>query len=128
MLDGQPPPPGALELKLYPKGYQANSAERVAKCRVGPEGEYAFSSYRAGDGAEPGEYVLSVEFQVLGFGTISGPDQLGNNFNSPLNTDPRFQVTVVSGEPTVIPAIDIITSELERQPDHPFATPAGKIR
>ena len=127
LIDGEPAElMVAVELKLYPQGRVPKVGERVAKCIADQEGKYTFSSYRDGDGAEPGEYVLSVEALRRAPGAIFGPDKLGNNFNSPDNEDPRFQVKVVSGEPTVVPTIDINTSQLEPQQPHPFASPPGK--
>ncbi len=127
LIDGKPPElMTAVELKLYPKGRKIKPDDRVPKCTAGLDGKYTFSSYRDGDGAEPGEYVLSVEMLRRAPGAVFGPDQLGNNFNSPDNEDPRFQVTVVDGQPTEIPTIDISTKELKKQPRHPFASPPGK--
>lgn len=125
LIDGEPAPLGVTELKLYPKEGDVKPGMRTPKCYVKQNGEFIFSSYRDGDGAEPGEYVLSVEVLNLGFGDLFGPDQLGNNFNSPENTDPRFQVTVAD-DAVVIPTIDIDTTTLEYKDDHPFASPPGK--
>lgn len=129
MIDGKPAPRGLVELKLYPKGREPKPGERIPICLVGPDGKYEFSSYSEGDGAVPGEYVLSVEvLRIGGPGQLFGPDKLLNNFNSPANADPRFQVTIVEGEPTEIPTIDIDTSQLKPQRNHRYATPAGKKR
>lgn len=127
LIDGKPAPQmTAVELKLYPKGREPKPEERIPKCIVGRDGKFTFSAYRDGDGAEPGEYVLSAEVLRIAFSGMMGPDQLGNNFNSPFNEDPRFQVKVVAGEPTEIPPIDIKLSELQAQPMHAFASPPGK--
>ncbi len=127
LIDGEPPPLGLIEMKLYPKGRAPKPGERIPKCIVGQDGRYTFSSYRDGDGAEPGEYVLSIEHLKMGGpGELYGPDKFGNNFNSPFNEDPRFQVTVVEGESGEVPTIDIKTSELEMRPSHPYASPPGK--
>ena len=117
---------GVVELKLYPKGRQVKPEESVPKCIAGQDGKYTFSSFRDGDGAEPGEYVLSAELLRRAPADIFGPDQFLNNFNSPLNEDPRFQVTVGDGEPVEIPSIDVKTSELKQKPPHPFASPKGE--
>jgi hypothetical protein len=126
MVNGKPAPTGLVELKLYPKGRELKPNEQVPICRVGNEGRYTFSSFRDGDGAEPGDYVLSVEMLKMGLGELFGPDQFLNNFNSPTNDDPRFQVTVNDRGGVEIPTIEIITSELKPKPKHPFASPAGK--
>ena len=128
LVDGEPVPftKGVVELKLYPKGRELKPGESVPKCTAGQDGKYTFSSYRDGDGAEPGDYVLSVELLKMGLGDLFGPDLFLNNFNTPLNEDPRFQVKVGDGEPVEIPAIDIKTSELKKQPNHKYASPAGK--
>jgi hypothetical protein len=127
-VDGEPVAmtKGVVELKLYPKGRQVKPEESVPKCIAGQDGKYTFSSFRDGDGAEPGEYVLSAELLRMGLGDLFGPDQFLNNFNSPLNEDPRFQVTVGDGEPVEIPAIDVKMSELKQKPPHLFASPTGK--
>jgi hypothetical protein len=126
MINGKPAPIGVVELKLYGRGKATKPGDTVPKCLVGTEGKYVFSSYRDGDGAEPGDYVLSVELLKMGFGELFGPDQLLNNFNSPDNADPRFQVKVGDGDAVEIPAIDIETSKLKKQPSHPFASRPGK--
>ena len=126
MIDGKPAPRGEVVLKLYPKGRELKPGERIPQCIVGPDGEFSFSSYREGDGAEPGEYVLTMEWLRIALMGMFGPDKFLNNFNSPNNEDPRFQVTVVSGEDTVIPTIDINTSTLQKKPMHRYATRAGK--
>ncbi|MCA9008580.1 MAG: hypothetical protein KDB01_02480 [Planctomycetaceae bacterium] len=128
LVDGEPSPlvKGVVELKLYPKGREVKPGESVPECIVGQDGKYTFSSYRDGDGAEPGDYVLSAELLRMGLGDLFGPDQFLNNFNSPLNEDARFQVKIGDGEAVEIPTIDIKTSELKQQPNHPFASPTGK--
>ena len=126
-IDGKPAPPGIVELKLYPKGRDPEPDERIAKCLVGKDGKYKFSSYRDGDGAEPGEYVLSVEMlRIGGPGELYGPDKLKNNFNSPFNEDPRFQVDIIDEKPVEIPLITIDTSELEKQPTAQIRQPCWK--
>ena len=127
LIDGEPlSKMAAIELKLYPKGRVPKPEERIPKCVVGRDGKFAFSAYRDGDGAEPGEYVISAEMLRISISGMMGPDGLGNNFNSPFNEDPRFQVKVVEGEPTELPTIDINTNELEPQPMHPLASRPGK--
>jgi hypothetical protein len=126
LFDGKPAPRGVVELKLYEKGHDPTPEQMIPKCVVGDEGKYQFSSYGHEDGAVPGAYVVSVEWLKIGPGTLFGPDKLLNNFNSPSNDDPRFQVTVVDGPPVEIPVIDIKTSELKQQKSHRFASPVGK--
>ena len=126
LIDGEPAPRGEVELKLYKKGDGGSPGEVVASCLVRDEGRYEFNSYRQGDGAVPGEYVLTMEWLRPAPGVLYGPDKFLNNFNSPLNDDPRFQVEVVEGEPLDIPEIDIAIGELKRKPSHPYATPTGK--
>ncbi len=128
LIDGEPAPLGVVELKLYPKGGDLKPGMRVPKCLVRPEGRFDFSSYASGDGAEPGEYVLSIEMLRMAPGELFGPDQFGNNFNSPFNEDPRFHVTVGEDDPVEIPTIDLDTSQLEYREHHPFASPPGKRR
>lgn len=130
LINGEPPPKGLTQvvLTLYPKGRDPKPGERLPQCLPGEDGTFAFSSYRENDGAEPGEYILTIEWLQLGMTGRFGPDKFLNNFNNPeVNVnDPRFQVTVVEDEPTQIPTIDINTSELESQPLHRYATPKGK--
>lgn len=126
MIDGKPAPKAVVELKLYEKGHDPTPTQMIPRCVVGDDGKFQFSSYGQGDGAVPGEYVLSIEWLKLGVGGMFGPDQLLNNFNSPSNDDPRFQVTVVDGKPTEIPVIEIKTSELKQKKSHRFASPSGK--
>ena len=126
LFDGKPAPRGFVELKLYEKGHEPTPTQMIPKCMVGENGKYQFSSYGDADGAVPGEYVLSIEWLKVGPGALFGPDKLLNNFNSPSNDDPRFQVTVVEGKPVEIPTIDIKTSELKQVKAHPFASRPGK--
>lgn len=126
MIDGKPAPRGEVELKLYAKGSEPAPDAVVPNCLVGEGGRYDFNSYREGDGAVPGDYVLSLEWLRPAPGVMYGPDKLLNNFNSPFNKDPRFQVTVVEGESVEIPTIEIVTSELKPQKPHPYASLAGK--
>jgi hypothetical protein len=126
LIDGKPAPKGNIELKLYKKGSDQAKAEVVANCLVGDEGKYQFNSYREGDGAVPGEYVLSMEWLRPAPGMMYGPDKFLNNFNSPFNEDPRFQVEVLDGAPVEISPIEITMSELKPQKMHPYATPTGK--
>ena len=126
MIDGEPAPRGMVELKLYEKGHDPTPEQMVPKCVVGDNGKYQFSSYGQGDGAVPGEYVLSIEWLKIGPGALFGPDRLLNNFNSPFNEDARFQVTVINGQPVQIPTIEINTKELKEKESHPYASPPGK--
>ncbi|WP_010585785.1 hypothetical protein [Schlesneria paludicola] len=126
MIDGDPAPKGQIEMKLYVKGAEVKPGELVANCLIGEGGKYRFSSYREGDGAVPGDYVISMEWLRPAPGVMYGPDKFLNNFNSPLNTDSRFQVTVVDGQPVEVPTIEIDTRELKQKPSHPYATPSGK--
>lgn len=126
LIDGEPAPRGEVELKLYAKGSEQSPGAVVANCVVGEDGRYEFNSYRQGDGAVPGEYVLSMEWLRPAPGVLYGPDKLLNNFNSPFNEDPRFHIEVIEGEPVEIPTIEIQTSELKPQKSHPYASPAGK--
>ena len=127
LIDGQPAPIGFIELKLYPKGREPKPEENIPMCLVGLDGRYTFSSYRDGDGAEPGEYVLTMEYlKIGGPGELIGPDKFLNNFNSPTNEDPRFQVKVVDETSGEIPTIDIKMSELKQKPPHPFASSKWK--
>lgn len=126
MIDGDPAPKGQIEMKLYAKGTDDKPGDVVAKCFVGDGGKFRFSSYREGDGAVPGDYVISMEWLRPAPGVMYGPDKLLNNFNSPFNTDPRFLVTVVDGQPVDVPTIEIDTRELKQKPSHPYAAPSGK--
>jgi len=125
-IDGQPAPVGEVELKLYSLGTPEKPGDVIANCVVGQGGRYEFNSYRQGDGAVPGEYVLSMEWLRPAPGVMYGPDRFLNNFNSPLNEDPRFAVSVIGGFPVEIPEIDIKMSELTEKPSHEYASPAGK--
>lgn len=126
IIDGDPAPKFVVELKLYEKGHDPTPEQMIPKCVVGDNGKYQFSSYGKADGAVPGEYVLSIEWLKIGPGTLFGPDKLLNNFNSPFNKDPRFQVTVTEGMPVEIDTIEINTGELKQQESHPYASPSGK--
>ena len=126
LFDGQPAPRGLVELKLYEKGHDPKPAQMIPRAIVGENGKYEFSSYADKDGAVPGDYVISIEWLKMGPGTLFGPDKLLNNYNSPSNDDPKFQVTVTDGKPVEIPTIDINTKELKQKKTHPWASPAGK--
>ena len=129
-IDGKPAPMAQVVFNLYPIGRDRKPGERLPQCLVRDDGQFAFSSYRDGDGAEPGEYVLTMEWLRIALAGRFGPDKFLNNFNSPEvnKDDPRFQVTVVEGQPTEIATIEITTSDLEPKPMHQYATPKGKKR
>ncbi len=73
--------------------------------RVSEDGSFVVSSYQAGDGAIPGEYVVTIEWFQVDKDGGPGPNVLPKEYGRP-NTSP-LKVTVNGGGPTTLEPINI---------------------
>lgn len=54
------------------------------RVELNPQGEFAFNTYKAGDGVPPGKYVVTfAQFKYNKKKGLLGPDQLKNLYNDP---------------------------------------------
>jgi hypothetical protein len=75
---------------------------------VDEEGSFELSTYGTNDGAEPGDYIVTInwreETKVDG-DTINGPDLLGERYSKPKTS--TLKATVTEGE-NVVPRFDLM--------------------
>jgi hypothetical protein len=78
------PLPGAL-IVLHPKG-QAQTSIPTPRAQVEKDGSFRFSTYEAGDGAPPGDYVATISwYKLVGqAGDVkAGPNVLPAKYSNP---------------------------------------------
>ncbi len=73
------------------------------------EGKFEISTYETGDGVPEGEYVLTFEWGKMNLisNQYGGPDKLKGRYMDAEKSENKF--TVVTGEPTEIPRIELTT-------------------
>lgn len=102
-FDGKPPQ-GAVVM-LTPVSPPEDDAV-APQGGVQADGSYKITSYTSGDGAPPGEYVVTVSWykmdEKLGG---PGPNVVPAEFTDPAKS--KLKVTINQGAPTEIPPIDI---------------------
>jgi hypothetical protein len=97
-LDGQPTP-GAFVTFHPATGEKANAVQPTAW--VDKDGSFALTTYRAGDGAPAGEYVVTVHWQQLvgvGDNARLGPNLIPPRYDNPQASDLRFRVAQGANE------------------------------
>ena len=81
-----------------------------AFAEVEEDGSFQLSTFANYDGAEAGEYVVTINWRdvtpVEGDETIVGTDRLGERYSKPQTS--KLKVTVVAGE-NVVPRFDLKT-------------------
>ncbi|MCE9548199.1 MAG: hypothetical protein K8T25_22230 [Planctomycetia bacterium] len=102
-------PAEKAEVTLHPKTPLKDVAGRelFPHARVAADGSFDLQTYEDGDGAPPGEYVVTVvwpEVKIDGGEELLGPDRLHNNFS-----DPKFPAAtvVIESHENIIPPIDL---------------------
>jgi len=120
-------PPHQLVMKLWPKVPQLRADTPSVTAEVGDDGKYSFSTYVQGDGVEAGEYILTWESLKVAPLTrnLSGPDRFLNNFNNPLEQDPKYTIKVEEGKDFSFTPIDVKLADIVAKEPSPFATPTG---
>lgn len=137
-IDGKPPaqagdlnnpenPPHKVVMKLWPKVAQLRHDTDSTSAEVGDDGKFSFSTYVQGDGIPAGEYILCWESLQLAPLTryLTGPDRFQNNFNNPLEQDPKYTVKVEDGKDFVFPDIEVKMADIVPKDPSLFATPTG---
>ncbi len=76
---------------------------------TGSDGTFKISTYMAGDGVPPGEYVLTFFWGQMNFFTKEyvGPDKLNDRYRDPKKAKVRFEVE--RGKPTDLGTIELTT-------------------
>ncbi|MBI1900204.1 MAG: hypothetical protein HYS13_03685 [Planctomycetia bacterium] len=102
-VDGQP----AFEAFVYLHAVKEDSEHLMQPYgQVDKDGKFAIATYVSGDGAPPGEYILTIEwltFQPFG-NQWGGPDKLGDKYSDPTKSELRV---TVKEEATQIPRISL---------------------
>lgn len=73
--------------------------------RVEDDGSFKITSYQAGDGATPGEYVVTVEWYPVDKDGNVGANAIPKEYSNP--TTSPLKVTVSNDGPTLLDPIDI---------------------
>jgi hypothetical protein len=95
----------------------ADPAAPAPKASVKPDGSFVVTSYQSGDGAPPGDYVVTVEwYQVDKDGNV-GPNVVPKEYSDPKASP--IKVTVAAGAPTTLEPI-AITAKTARAASAPL--------
>jgi hypothetical protein len=97
-------PDGALVV-LHPKDSSSPEALRPT-ARVQPDGSFTVTTYETGDGAPPGQYVVTVSWSQLvqsGGDYLPGPELIPPKYLSPQTSD--VQVSVAEGSNELSPIV-----------------------
>ena len=101
-VDGKSPE--GAHIVLHPKS--PVGTEPIAPTgTVKPDGSFVITTYQAGDGAPPGEYVATVQWYQIDKDGIVGPNVIPKEYSTP-QTSP-IKVTVKGDGPTTIEPISI---------------------
>lgn len=95
LLVDQQPAPGALVI-LHPMDGAAQAERPFGK--VGPDGTFELTTYQGSDGAPPGDYVVTTEWQLSPYPDAPGP---WPNVLPPQFSDPRQSGLKVTISPSV---------------------------
>jgi hypothetical protein len=89
--------------------FHSTAAEKAATipptARSDQDGQFSLTTFRAGDGAPVGDYVVTVRWQqVVGSGEAAcpGPDLLPPRYNDTKNSDLRFHVAQGNNDSAVL--------------------------
>jgi hypothetical protein len=86
-IDGEPPKLERRQRLVVMLNDSAHSEVPTAQRTyviAGPEGEFAFGTYKSDDGVAPGKYVVTFAvFKRRGNAGLEGPDALQNLYNDP---------------------------------------------
>lgn len=80
------------------------------------DGSFVVTSYQAGDGAAPGDYIVTVEWYQIDKNGNPGPNVIPKQYASP-KTSP-IKVTINDGGPTTLDPIDISANAAARTARH----------
>lgn len=97
--------------KLVCRAFKPNATQRSGSCFVNEDGTMSFTTFKTGDGLEPGEYKLTFTVSQLNYfnGRYEG-DALNGKYIDPSQS--QFTVTVTGDETEPIVLDDIqLTSD-----------------
>jgi hypothetical protein len=109
--DGQIPV--GAQIVLHPVAAAASDAVAPTG-RVKADGSFVITSYQAGDGAPPGDYVVTIQWYKIEKDGVVGPNVIPDQYVSP-KTSP-IKVSVQSGGPTALEPIAISSAKTARKP------------
>jgi hypothetical protein len=90
LVDGHP----ATEAFVHFHPVEGNSSPGWIVGQVDAEGNFALSTYVAGDGAPEGDYVVTITWKSRGgpLNEFSGPDRLQGRYGDPKTSNLHFRV------------------------------------
>jgi 5-hydroxyisourate hydrolase-like protein (transthyretin family) len=107
LVDGQPIADVTVDIHNVADAGAKQVTKPFAKTKG--DGKFEFSTYEAGDGVPPGEYVAT--FNAKKFSMIShsyvGPDKLNNRYSDPKKSQVRIKVE--KGKPVDLGKIELTT-------------------
>ena len=82
--------------------YSADGSKKIALNSVTyteKDGKFSFTTYKFGDGLEPGDYKLTFELLKVkkGGGEFEGPDKLKGRYSNPAKSE--ISLSVAAGKP-----------------------------
>ncbi len=108
-VDGQVPVGAKLVLHaVTPQGPEAVAPTASVK----PDGSFVVTTYQAGDGAPPGDYVVTVQWYKIDKDGNVGPNVIPVEYGNP-KTSP-IKVTINAGGPTQLEPIAISSAKTAR--------------
>lgn len=107
-FNGKPPAGARLVLHAVNPPGEDSGLVVSPTARVKDDGTFEVTSYQMGDGAAPGEYVVTIEwYQIDKEGNV-GPNVIPKQYANP-QTSP-LKVTINDGGPTTLDPIDIVAT------------------
>jgi len=101
--------PVGAQVYFLPLGAAIDSRGSRPYAAVGQDGTYSMTTYKAFDGAPPGEYAVTVVWPTNQH-TPSSPDRLGNKFDS--IEEAPLKVNIIKGK-NVIPPFNLIAEKVK---------------
>lgn len=104
------PPMSPIQIECHSLSPLDTKMPTVSLCDADPDGTFQISTYDAGDGVPPGEYVLTFswrQFNVMSR-NYAGPDRLKGKYSK--KDGSQFKVTVVD-KPVDLGEIALTTKE-----------------
>lgn len=102
-------PGSEIQIVCHPVGTADTQHPTLSQTATDAEGNFTVSTYEAGDGIPPGDYVLVCtwrDYNVMAR-SYSGPDKLKNRYSDP-KTSP-IKLTVKEGEPLDMGVVALTT-------------------
>lgn len=104
-FDGEIPVGG--QIVLHPAD-PANAVGVAPRATVKPDGSFTITAYESGDGAPPGDYVVTLEwYKMTEEDGGAGPNVVPKKFTDPKQSP--IKVTINAGAPTTLEPIKIVS-------------------